>query len=170
MYSFLSSVQSVTIKNQIHEQVFSLLGNAGKTLFSDRTPVYAHIQSSWYDRVLSFGRTIWQSPIKRSLAYLSIILASVIIAPPGTSFAATEPTKFIITAYYSPLPGQSFYLKGNYAAEVRLNGNGTHGASGSPVFTGMIAAPKSYDFGTQIFFDGLGLGTVSDRGGAIVDA
>ncbi len=34
----------------------------------------------------------------------------------------------------------------------------------------MLAAPKTYAFGTQIFFDGLGLGTVQDRGGAIVDA
>ncbi len=34
----------------------------------------------------------------------------------------------------------------------------------------MIAAPKTYAFGTQIFFEGLGLGTVEDRGGAIVDA
>ena len=51
-----------------------------------------------------------------------------------------------------------------------LNGRGTNGASGTPVFAGMIAAPKSYDYGTQIFFEGLGLGTVADRGGAIVDA
>jgi 3D (Asp-Asp-Asp) domain-containing protein len=94
------------------------------------------------------------------------------ITPPETSFAAPtlgEKT-FIVTAYYSPLPGQSFYLKGNYEAEKRLNGEGTHGASGKPVFAGMIAAPKSYDFGTQIFFPGLGLGRVEDRGGAIVDA
>lgn len=34
----------------------------------------------------------------------------------------------------------------------------------------MIAAPKSYDFGTQIFFPGLGVGSVQDRGGAIVEA
>ncbi len=34
----------------------------------------------------------------------------------------------------------------------------------------MIAAPKTYDFGTQIFFEGLGLGRVEDRGGAIVEA
>ncbi len=34
----------------------------------------------------------------------------------------------------------------------------------------MIAAPKSYDFGTHIFFPGLGVGTVEDRGGAIVEA
>jgi hypothetical protein len=34
----------------------------------------------------------------------------------------------------------------------------------------MIAAPKTYAFGTQIFFEGLGLGRVEDRGGAIVEA
>jgi hypothetical protein len=34
----------------------------------------------------------------------------------------------------------------------------------------MIAAPKTYAFGTHIFFDGLGLGRVEDRGGAIVEA
>ncbi|MDD2694155.1 MAG: peptidoglycan-binding protein [Candidatus Gracilibacteria bacterium] len=91
---------------------------------------------------------------------------------PSSGYAATvgETQEFIVTAYYSPLPGQSFYLKGNYDAERRLNGNGTNGASGSPVFTGMIAAPKTYDFGTKINFDGLGIGTVSDRGGAIVSA
>ena len=97
------------------------------------------------------------------------------IAPSETSFAA-EPTPvgvertFIITAYYSPLLGQKTYYRGSYEADVLLNGNGTHGASGTPVFTGMLAAPKTYAFGTQIFFDGLGLGTVQDRGGAIVDA
>jgi hypothetical protein len=32
-----------------------------------------------------------------------------------------------------------------------LNGNGTHGASGRAVFNGMIAAPKSYAFGTRIY-------------------
>ncbi len=43
---------------------------------------------------------------------------------------ATEKKTFIVTAYYSPLPDQSFYLKGSYEADIRLNGNGTHGASG----------------------------------------
>jgi 3D (Asp-Asp-Asp) domain-containing protein len=77
---------------------------------------------------------------------------------------------FIVTAYYSPLPNQSFYLKGNYEAEKILNGEWTHGASGKPVFVGMIAAPKWYDFGTRIDFDGLGVGIVEDRWGAIVKA
>lgn len=97
------------------------------------------------------------------------------ISPSETSFASevintTTQKNFIVTAYYSPLPGQADYFRWSYEADVRLNGNGTHGASGTPVFTGMIAAPKTYAFGTQIFFEGLWLGTVSDRGGAIVEA
>ena len=81
-----------------------------------------------------------------------------------------EETYLVATAYYSPLPGQKYYLRGNYEKEVILNGNGTHGASGKPVFTGMLAAPKSYTFGTRIWVDGLGTGSVEDRGGAIVNA
>ena len=85
-------------------------------------------------------------------------------------YAAPAEQEYVVTAYYSPLPGQSFYLKWNYKAEVLLNGNGTHGASGRPVFVGMVAAPKSYDFGTRINFSGLWVGIVEDRGGAIVNA
>lgn len=171
MYSILSSVESLGVKSQVREQIFSLLGNAGKTLFSENSSLYAEVRISWYQKLAAIVSDIWHTPYKRILTYISIIFASVVVAPPGTSFAAEgETTKFIVTAYYSPLPGQSFYLKGNYEAEKRLNGNGTHGASGAPVYTGMIAAPKSYDFGTQIFFEGLGVGTVSDRGGAIVEA
>jgi hypothetical protein len=51
----------------------------------------------------------------------------------------TNLRKFIITAYYSPLPNQSFYLRGSYEADIRLNGHGTHGASGKPVYVGMLA-------------------------------
>ena len=164
MYSILSSGESLIIKSHTREQIFSLLGNAGKTLFLENTSFYTEVEVSWYQKVQTIVSDIWHTPYKRILTYIGIILASVTLAPPGTSFAAApETTKFIVTAYYSPLPGQSFYFKGNYEAEKRLNGNGTHGASGAPVYTGMIAAPKSYDFGTQIFFEGLGVGTVSDR-------
>jgi 3D (Asp-Asp-Asp) domain-containing protein len=34
----------------------------------------------------------------------------------------------------------------------------------------MLAAPKHYEFGTVIHLEGLGTGTVDDRGGAIVKA
>lgn len=65
-----------------------------------------------------------------------------------------EERTFIATAYYSPLPDQKYYLRGNYEAEVILNGKGTHGASGKPVFKGMLAAPKGYDFRTKIWIEG----------------
>lgn len=84
--------------------------------------------------------------------------------------SSVEKKKFIVTAYYSPLPDQSFYLKGSYEADLRLNGNGTHGASGKEVYPGMLAAPKTYTFGTKIYLEGLGIGTVDDRGGAIVSS
>lgn len=94
-----------------------------------------------------------------SFSFLSIVQASP---------AKWEKQKFIVTAYYSPLPNQSFYLRWSYEADKRLNGNGTHGASGKAVYPGMIAAPKIYEFGTKIELIGVWIGTVDDRGGAIV--
>ncbi len=80
-----------------------------------------------------------------------------------------EERHFTITGYYSPLPNQDFYITGSYEAEIRLNGRGIQGADGTPVYPGMIAAPKSYPFGTKICIPGWGCGTVHDRGGAIVE-
>lgn len=87
-----------------------------------------------------------------------------------TGDIAPENKKFIVTAYYSPLPDQSFYLRGSYEADLKLNGNGTHGASGKAVYPGMLAGPKTYAFGTKVYLEGLGVGTVDDRGGAIVSS
>jgi len=68
----------------------------------------------------------------KNISLLLIILQICSIVSP--TFAdrevSTEKKTFIVTAYYSPLPDQSFYLKGSYEADIRLNGNGTHGASG----------------------------------------
>lgn len=169
MYSF-SNGSSFFLKNQVRETIFSLLGNAGKTLYTEQTLIYAEISLPWYQKFEQFVREVWTTPYKKIASYILILFSATMISPSGTSFAAETEKTFIVTAYYSPLPGQSFYLKGNYSAEKRLNGNGTNGASGMPVFIGMIAAPKSYDFGTQIFFPGLGVGVVQDRGGAIVEA
>jgi len=94
--------------------------------------------------------------------------------PSESSFAATldagSKQTFIATAYYSPLPDQVKYYLGSYEADMRLNGGGTHGADGTPVYAGMISAPSSYSFGTKILLDGLGVVSVHDRGGAIVKA
>jgi peptidoglycan hydrolase-like protein with peptidoglycan-binding domain/3D (Asp-Asp-Asp) domain-containing protein len=77
---------------------------------------------------------------------------------------------FIISAYYSPLPCQDRYATGSYKSDIRLNGNGTNGADGTEVFPGMIAAPKTYSFGTKMDIPGIGIVAVHDRGGAIVAA
>lgn len=77
---------------------------------------------------------------------------------------------FIISAYYSPLPDQQHYVTGSYESDIYLNGNGTNGADGTPVYPGMIAAPSKYPFGTKMNIPGIGLVAVHDRGGAIVSA
>jgi peptidoglycan hydrolase-like protein with peptidoglycan-binding domain/3D (Asp-Asp-Asp) domain-containing protein len=77
---------------------------------------------------------------------------------------------FTITAYYSPIAGQKRYVRGSLEADKKLNGNGTNGADGTPVFPGMIAAPKTIPFGTKMHIPGIGTVAVHDRGGAIVPA
>lgn len=68
-----------------------------------------------------------------------------------------------VTAYYTPAKTQE-----DFEEAVQMNGQGTHGADGTPVYYGMISAPKTYPFGTKIFIPGYGNGEVHDRGGAIV--
>lgn len=82
---------------------------------------------------------------------------------PANEIRVPTTRTFVITAYYSPLRDQSSYLMGSYEADIRLNGNGTHGASGKKVFAGMIAAPKSYAFGQYIEIPDVGIVEVSDR-------
>jgi len=81
-----------------------------------------------------------------------------------------EQRTFKVTAYYSPLSDQSFFYKGDYVAEARLNGKWIAWASGKPVFNWMIAAPSTYDFGSKIYLPGWGRWEVEDRWGAIVQA
>jgi len=81
-----------------------------------------------------------------------------------------EKRTFTITAYYSPESDQLFYYKPNFEQEKILNWNGTHWASGKPVFNWMLAAPTNYEFGEKIYFPDLGVGEISDRGWAIVNS
>lgn len=83
-------------------------------------------------------------------------------------FSSCEERWFTLTAYYSPETGQAFYYKPTFIEEEILNGKGDYGASGKKVFEGMLAWPAAYPFGTPIYFPGLGLGEIADRGGAIV--
>ncbi len=95
-------------------------------------------------------------------------LLAIIVAPALAESIPMQKRKLLVTAYYSPLPDQSFYIKGSYAADIRLNGRGTNGADGTEVYVGMLAAPKTYPFGTRVNIPGLGVGEVHDRGGAIL--
>lgn len=101
---------------------------------------------------------------------LGLSLSSNVFADESVAPQGGVKKTFSVTGYYSPLPGQSKYALGNYEADIRMNGRGTNGADGTEVYPGMLAAPYTYPFGTKIFLPGLGIGTVHDRGGAIVSA
>lgn len=92
--------------------------------------------------------------------------STLFVSTPGYPYTKN----YVISAYYSPLPGQNKYNTGSYESEIRLNGSGVNGADGTPVYPGMIAAPSTYSFGTKMNIPGFGIGTVHDRGGAIVKA
>jgi peptidoglycan hydrolase-like protein with peptidoglycan-binding domain/3D (Asp-Asp-Asp) domain-containing protein len=96
-----------------------------------------------------------------TLAQLIVLIPAAQAAVPG------EKRMLMVSAYYSPLPGQRYYMRGNYKADLRLNGRGTNGADGTEVYIGMLAAPRTFPFGTRIRIPGLGVGAVHDRGGAI---
>ncbi len=111
------------------------------------------------------------SKVLKVIVLSAFILQTIFVSAIETSLAAVTYGKrmFKVTAYYSPLPGQTIYAKGSYEADIILNGGGKTGASGRGVFVGMLAGPKNYDFGTKIYLEGLGIGTIADRGGAIVN-
>ena len=78
-----------------------------------------------------------------------------------------RPQKFLVTAYYSPLPNQKFYMRWDYQADIRLNWNWTNWADGTEVYMGLLAGPKWYDFWTKIVLPWLWIWTIHDRWGAI---
>lgn len=105
---------------------------------------------------------------KKTALIIIFIQISILMPAIQASYPEAEKRVFMISAYYSPLPNQNFYIRGSYEADKKLNGNGTNGADGTPVYIGMLAAPKTYPFGTKIRIPGLGVGVVHDRGGAIL--
>lgn len=102
-----------------------------------------------------------------SLLVICAVATSTPVSAQSLDINAPQEVDFVLTAYYSPLPGQCCYVKGGLVADKILNGNGTHGADGTPVYVGMVAAPPSYKFGTKVQVPGLGVLEVHDRGGAI---
>ncbi len=108
MYSsFHNSSQSLT--SNIRSDIFSLLGNSGKTIFSPETVEFSFSFRFFFSQSLYKAvRVIEQIAYRKPLTYLAICIATLMISPSETSFAAepipvgTERT-FIITAYYSPV-------------------------------------------------------------------
>jgi len=108
--------------------------------------------------------------MKKLVILMVSVALSIFLQYPVTHAKQINGEKRMImtSGYYSPLPGQSFYVRGSYEADKVLNGNGTNGADGTEVYIGMLAAPKGYSFGTRVKIPGLGVGEVHDRGGAIL--
>ncbi len=102
---------------------------------------------------------------------IRIVVALIALIAPynvvGSDPTAAYMQDFIITAYYSPVPGQCCYVRGGLLADRILNGEGHTAADGTKVYPGMLAAPAAYGFGTRVELPGLGTLTVHDRGGAI---
>ena len=76
--------------------------------------------------------------------------------------------KFLITAYYSPLPNQKFYMRGDYMADIRLNWNWTNWADWTEVYMWLLAWPKWYSFWQKIVLPWLWIWTIHDRWWAIL--
>ncbi len=76
--------------------------------------------------------------------------------------------KFVVSAYYSPLPNQKYYFKWSYEADKKLNWNWIRWASWKAVYPWMIAAPKNYPFWTKIYLEWIWTVEVADRWWAIV--
>ena len=97
------------------------------------------------------------------------ILLSILF--PAITFAdGCDDGDYVLSAYYSPLPGQNYYATGSYASEIVLNGGGIITASGGYVDEipyAFVAAPPCFEFGDVIQVENLGYFKVLDRGGAI---
>ena len=107
--------------------------------------------------------------MKKVLSFLLIIWILSPFLITNTS-AAWGKGYFVVTAYYSPLENQEYYLTGDYESEKRLNWQWIAWASWKSVFSWMLAAPKDYKFWTKIYLQWLWIWEVSDRGWAIVNA
>lgn len=129
-------------------------------------------------------RILWWAIFKKVFFFLtiSIFFSTTVYASINSSFwedsiingiqgsVSKEEKVFITSWYYSALPDQKEYVTGSYEWDIKLNGRWVHGASGTWVFAWMLAAPKSYPFGTKIYLEDYWVGAVEDRGGAIVEA
>jgi hypothetical protein len=57
--------------------------------------------------------------MRRFIGLLSLVVLSAQFIP---LTAQAEGSYYLVSAYYSPLPGQEFYLHGTFEDEVKMNG------------------------------------------------
>lgn len=108
MYSSFHNTSS-TLASTIRQDIFSLLGNSGKTIFSPETIEFSFSFRFFFSQSLrKMIDKIEYTAYRKPLTYLAICLATLMISPSETSFASEvepKPTQqtFIVTAYYSPV-------------------------------------------------------------------
>jgi hypothetical protein len=108
--------------------------------------------------------------MKKIITLIIILITIIWICIPDSIAKSNNKRYFRVTAYYSPLPNQKYYLKWNYWSEIKMNWKGIRWASGKKVFSGMLAWPSKYKFWTKIYLKWLWIWEIADRGWAIVEA
>ena len=151
---------SFALKNSTHNRVSLLLDRDFETF--QRTKTQSSF-SRFYSSIWRFFANLFQ---KKPIFYFLLFCGAFFAVSVDAAMAAETKT-FIATAYYSPTPDQAKYYTGTYAGDLSLNGGNSKASDGTPVYVGMVAAPKNYTFGTKINLDGIGVVSVHDRGGAI---
>lgn len=109
--------------------------------------------------------------MKTKITSLSLLILVLISLIPFQAKAATKNCKvqnFLVSAYYSPLPGQKMYMRWTYEADIRLNWRWTNWADWTEVYMWLLATPRTYKFWTKINLPWLWVWTVHDRWWAIV--
>ena len=80
---------------------------------------------------------------------VAIVVPYQTLGQPTPSGNEPYEQEFLITAYYSPMPGQCCYVRGGEAADKVLNGQGIAGADLTPVFPGYLPVSKEALAGLQ---------------------
>lgn len=151
---------SFALKNSTHKRVSLLLDRDFETFQRTKTQ---NSFSRFYSSIWRFFANLFQ---KKPIFYFLLFCGAFFAVSVDAAMAAETKT-FIATAYYSPTPDQAKYYTGTYAGDLSLNGGNSKASDGTPVYVGMVAAPRNYAFGTKINLDGIGVVSVHDRGGAI---
>ncbi len=109
MYSSFNNTSSL-LTSAIRNDIFSLLGNSGKTIFSPETADFSFSFRFFFSKSLhKVIDTIKKNTYRKPLTYLAICFTTLMVSPSETSFASemldtTTQKTFIVTAYYSPIP------------------------------------------------------------------